>query len=147
LAVVAVTVTAWPLARDRVTVKLAVPRLSFTVTSLIDSSGGAMEMELVSRVTAPLTANARPSAMLAPADTVMLVFARIFPANAVFAPRVAEVPTWKNTLSPWAPLIRLTDELAAVINVVPIRKSKDAFGLFWASRVSAPVNWAAVLIR
>ncbi len=40
-AVVAVTVTVWPLAADRVTVNVAVPAASDTVTSPIDTVGAA----------------------------------------------------------------------------------------------------------
>lgn len=47
---------------------------------------------LLSNVTAPLRANARP-ATVAPVVTVTLVSARILPTNAVLVPRVAELPT------------------------------------------------------
>lgn len=47
---------------------------------------------LLSNVTAPLRANARP-ATVAPVFTVMLVSARMFPTNAVLVPSVAELPT------------------------------------------------------
>ena len=52
---------------------------------------------LVSRVTAPFSAKARP-VMVAPVVRVMLVSAMMLPANAVVVPSVAELPTCQNTL-------------------------------------------------
>ena len=54
-------------------------------------------MTLLSSVTAPFRAKALPQLMPAPVFIVMLVSARIFPANAVVVPRVAELPTCQNT--------------------------------------------------
>jgi len=39
-------------------------------------------------------------------------------------------------------LVRTTDELLAVVSVLPIWKMKTAFGLLSALRVSVPVNCA-----
>ena len=94
---------------------------------------------LVSRVTAPFRARALPS-RLALVFRVMLVNARIFPWNEVVVPSVAELPTFQNTLHPDPLLIMTTDELLAVVIVLPIWKTKTELGLPWASRVSAPVN-------
>ena len=56
-------------------------------------------MTLLFSVTAPFRAKALPQLMLAPLFMVMPVSARIFPANAVVVPRVAELPTCQNTFS------------------------------------------------
>ena len=61
------------------------------------AAGGHTATLLVSIVTAPFRAKALPDT-LAPVFRVMLVSARIFPANAVPVPRVAELPTCQNTL-------------------------------------------------
>src|SRR6185436_1111650 len=56
-----------------------------------------MVMVLESSVTAPFRARALPDT-LAPVARVMLVSARILPANEVPVPRVAELPICQNTL-------------------------------------------------
>jgi hypothetical protein len=98
------------------------------------------EMWLVSIVTAPFRARARPGAMFAPVTRVMLVSARIFPWNAVVVPSVAELPTCQNTLQAEPPLIMRTDELLAVVSVLPIWKTKFALGFPRKLRVRSPVN-------
>ena len=77
------------------------------------------EMVFVSIVTAPVLAKARPQRILALVFNVILSRARMFPANAVLVPRVAELPTtqYKPTLLP--PLITFTVELLAVVKVLP----------------------------
>ncbi len=79
----------------------------------------AAEMLLVSRVTAPSWAKARP-AKVEPLFTVMLVSARTFPANEVLVPKVAELPICQKTLQTVPPLIMFTDELLAVVSALPI---------------------------
>ena len=54
-------------------------------------------------------------------------------------PRVAELPTWKNTLQGEPPLA-ITAELLAVVSVLPMRKTKTALGSPAAFSVSVPVN-------
>jgi hypothetical protein len=103
------------------------------------ASHTAKEILLVSNVTAPFRANALPI-KLTPVVTVILVYARIFPLNAVVVPSVAEVPTCQNTLQGEAPLIRTTDDADAVVSVLPILKAQTALGSPWALSVSAPVN-------
>jgi hypothetical protein len=66
--------------------------------------------ELVSSVTAPFCANARPF-MPAPVVSVMLATAMMFPTNDVPVPSVAELPTCQNTLHRFPPL---TDAALAV---------------------------------
>src|SRR4028118_849646 len=56
-----------------------------------------LEMVFVSSVTAALSAMARPQVIEAAVVSVMDWFARMLPANCVPVPRVAELPTWKNT--------------------------------------------------
>jgi hypothetical protein len=54
-------------------------------------------MVLVSKVTAPFRARALPW-RVAPVVTVIELRAKMFPANELVVPRVAEVPTCQNTL-------------------------------------------------
>src|ERR1017187_8318806 len=82
-------------------------------------------MTLLSNVTAPFLAKALPQPMVAPVFRVMLLSARIFPRNAVVVPRVAELPTCQNMFGsvlglPVRLLIKITDELLAVVSVLPI---------------------------
>ncbi len=72
-------------------------------------------------VTAPVRANTRP-VTLAPVVTVSLIFARMLPSKAVLVPRVAELPTCQNTFPAVAPLASTTEDLLAVVSVVPILK-------------------------
>ena len=99
-----------------------------------------MEMWLVSIVTAPFLAKALPETMSAPVVRVMLASARIFPWNEVVVPSVAELPTCQNTLQAGPPVVMRTDELLAVVSVLPIWKTKTELGSPWALRVSVPVN-------
>ena len=78
------------------------------------------EMVLLSSVTAPFLAKAEPHVMEAPVVMVMLVSARIFPANAVPVPRVAELPTCQKTFLSTSPLVKITAELLAVVSALPI---------------------------
>jgi hypothetical protein len=96
---------------------------------------------LVSSVTAPFRARARPVTR-APVVTVMLVNARMFPANDVAVPSVAELPTCQNTLPADPALIRTTDEALAVVSVLPILKMKTALALPWPLSVRVPVSCA-----
>ena len=77
---------------------------------------------LVSSVTAPFRARALPFRIVAPVVSVILVSARMCPSKAVFVPSVAELPTCQNTVLPGIapPLIVTTDELLAVVSVLPI---------------------------
>jgi len=104
---------------------------------------------LVSRVTAPVRASARPT-MLAPVLRMMLAWARMLPRNSVVVPSVAEEPIRKKTLHAAAatgtvPEFRMTTrEAAAVVRVEPVLKIKVEVGLPWASSVRVPVNCADV---
>src|SRR5512135_2865978 len=100
---------------------------------------GALEIVLVSSVTAPLRAKARPD-RLAPVARVMLVSARILPANELPAPMVADSPTIQKTLQTPPPLVMTTDELLAVLNPPGIWIIQTAAVLPWASSTSCPVN-------
>src|SRR4029077_17191379 len=86
---------------------------------------------------APVSAMTRP-VTLAPVVTVSLVLARMLPSKAVFVPRVAELPTCQNTLPAVAPLARTTEELLAVVSVLPILKTYTPLPL----SVRVPVNCA-----
>lgn len=102
-----------------------------TVVGVDVGAGGtphaAAEIEFVSSVTAPFRASVRPETK-APVVTVMLVSARIFPLKVVPVPRVAELPTWKNALHRLPLLMNRTEELLAVVNVLPILKTKTEAG-------------------
>ena len=93
----------------------------------------------MSSVTAPFSARARPSTVT-PWVTVMLVRARIVPANVEPVPSVAELPTCQKTLHDWAPLIRLTTLDEAVMRVDPAWKTKTELGSPPPSRVTVPVR-------
>jgi hypothetical protein len=80
---------------------------------------------LVSRVTAPLRAMARPLTV-AFVVKVTLVSAMMVPRNVVVVPSVAELPTCQNTLHGEPGLIMRTTELLAVVSVLPILKMKTA---------------------
>ena len=86
-------------------------------------------MVLLSNVTAPFRAKALPQPMVAPVFRVMLVSARIFPWNEVVVPRVAELPTCQNTFESVKLLLKTTDELLAVVSVLPIWKTNSELGL------------------
>lgn len=104
----------------------------------------SVEIVLLSIVTAPVRAKARPT-RLALVLRVMLASASTLPTKVVSVPIVAELPTCQNTLQPDAPLIRSTEALLAVVSVLPVWKTKTASGSPWASSVSAPVICATVL--
>ena len=94
-----VTVTVYNISDPGIDLGLKVPFTGSeeTVTDLKKVMIGDSETVLVSSVTVPFRARILPD-MVAPVFTVMLVSARIFPANAVFVPSVAELPTCQNTL-------------------------------------------------
>jgi len=93
-------------------------------------------------VTAPACAKARPQSMVAPVPRVMLWEARMFPANAVPVPRVAELPTFQNKASSGLEprLMKVTPDELAVVSVLPIKNIQPALSLPCASRVTIPVN-------
>src|SRR5260221_5177648 len=78
-------------------------------------------------VTAPVRAKTRP-VTLAPVVMVLLIFARMLPSKAVLVPSVVELPTCQNTFPAVAPLARTTEDLLAVVSVVPI-----LVGALWTS--------------
>ncbi len=84
---------------------------------------------LVSSVTAPFRASARPPVTLALVFKVMLVSARMLPRKVVVVPTIAELPTCQKTLQGEPPLIKMTDELLAVVRVLPIWNMKTALAL------------------
>lgn len=103
-------------------------------------TGGAqvgMVTVFVSRVTAPLIANRRPSTV-ASVVAVMSVSANRFPRNSELVPRVAELPTCQKTLHACVPLINATVLDDDVISVDPAWKTKTASGSPCASRVTVP---------
>jgi hypothetical protein len=77
-------------------------------------------MVLVSIVTAPVNAMARPQVILAPVVIVMLAPAMMVPAKVEFVPSVAEVPTAHHTSLGSARLVNRTAEPLAVVSVVGI---------------------------
>ena len=81
----------------------------------------------MSSVTAPVSAITLPETV-AFVVNVILIFAKMLPSSCVPVPRVAELPTWKNTLQGMPPLMITTAELLAVVSVLPIWKMKTALG-------------------
>ncbi|KKU08959.1 MAG: hypothetical protein UX12_C0026G0001 [Candidatus Collierbacteria bacterium GW2011_GWC1_45_47] len=68
---------------------------------------------LLSKVTAPLRANARPLKS-APVAMVMSVSARMFPVRSVFVPRVAELTTFHQTLHASPPMTLAVPDVTRV---------------------------------
>ena len=93
-------------------------------------AGEGMLIVLVSIITAPVCARARPLSMDAPVSRVMLAYARILPSKAVAVPRVAELPTCQNRPSsepPLEPGLMIFTEAgltSSVMSVVPIWKTQ-----------------------
>jgi hypothetical protein len=79
--------------------------------------------------------------MVAPVFKVILASASMLPVNEVVVPSVAELPTCQNMLLSGPP-ITTTDELLAVVRVLPIWKTNTASGLPSVSSVNVPVNCA-----
>jgi hypothetical protein len=75
----------------------------------------SIEILLVSIVTEPFRARARPEILVLVAR-LMLVSARIFPTNVLPVPRVAELPTCQNTLQGPPPLVIRIEALLAVLS-------------------------------
>src|SRR5207244_8788860 len=99
--------------------------------------GAGSVMVLVSKVTAPVRANSRPSTA-APVVTVMEANARMFPLNTEPVPSVAELPTCQKTLAALAPPLRITWRAEVVVRVDAIWKMKTALASPWASSVRSP---------
>jgi hypothetical protein len=99
----------------------------------------AIEMVLVSRVTAPFWAMTLPSTE-ASVVRVMSVSARMLPTKVVEVPRVAELPTVQKTLQACAPFSRITELEDAVVSVEAAWKMNTALGSPPPSRVRAPFN-------
>jgi hypothetical protein len=57
----------------------------------------------------------------------------MFPAKFVVVPSVAELPTCQKTLSPSPPFVKTTDELLAVVSVLPIWKMNTGVYCFTSS--------------
>lgn len=75
-------------------------------------------MALLSKVTAPFLASARPS-RLAPLSSVIDVNAKMEPTKLVVVPMVADEPTCQKTLQACAPFSRITELDEPVVNVDP----------------------------
>ena len=94
---------------------------------------------MVSSVTAPLRARARPR-MFVRVVTVMDAKARMVPRKEVLVPSVAELPICQKTLQAWVPPVSSTRLFDAVVSVEPIWKMNIASGLPCASSVVSPVS-------
>jgi hypothetical protein len=95
---------------------------------------------LLSRVTAPVRARARPFTV-APEVIVIDVRAMIVPARVEPVASVAELVTCQKTLQGLAPLMSVTLLDDDVMNVEVALKIQTEFGSFWPSRVSVPVRF------
>src|SRR5438094_534795 len=98
---------------------------------------GIAVMVLLANETAPFCAKARPS-NVAPAFSVMDVYASTFPFMIESPPKVAELPTCQKTWQAVAPPLRTTLRPTVVMSVDGIWKMKTASGSPWASRVRSP---------
>ena len=96
-------------------------------------------MRLVSSVTAPLRASARPS-MFVPVVTWMSVRAMMVPTKVELVPRVAELPICQYTLHGEAPFVRSTRLEDAVVRASGIWNTQTEFGFPPASRIRSPVS-------
>ena len=85
---------------------------------VVPGAQSALLIVLVSSVTAPLRASARPW-RVAPVVTVIDCRARMFPEKEVPVPIVAELPICQKTLQDWAPPVRSTRLFEAVVSVEP----------------------------
>ena len=94
---------------------------------------------LLSSVTEPLRASARPS-MFVPVVTLIEVRAMMVPTKVELVPRVAELPTCQNTLHAEAPFVRSTRLEEAVVRASGIWNTQTAFGFPAASRIRSPVS-------
>ena len=99
--------------------------VSVAVAVAVGRTGGGatqavISMVLVSSVTAPVRAKARPGMIVAVVFNVILASARILPWKAVVVPKVAELPTCHQTLQPVPLFMVVTDEPLAVVSVLPI---------------------------
>jgi hypothetical protein len=90
-------------------------------------------------VTAAFRARTRPVTVTLDV-TVIEVNAMTVPTNVLVEPRVAELPTFQNTLHAWAPPISLTTLSEAVTSVEPAWKTNTALGSPLAFKVSVPVS-------
>ena len=99
-----------------------------------------MEMVLWSIVTAPVFAKALPQSIVAPVSSVMLVPARIVPANDEVVPRVAEMGISHNTWAPGTVPSTLTVEPDAVVSEDPNWKIQESVAEPVPWRVSDPVK-------
>ena len=95
---------------------------------------------LLSRVTAPVRARARPFTV-APDVTVIEVRAMIVPARVDPVASVAELVTCQKTLQGLAPLMSTTRLDDDVMNVELAWKIQTEFGSFWPSSVRVPVRF------
>jgi hypothetical protein len=127
-------------------VQVLVPVLTAVVTSVTlgvavgTAAQPGLVMLLLSRVTVPPKARARPSTIEAEVTSVMEVTARMLPCTWLPPAMVAEEPTTQKTWPAVAPLISDTTLLAAVMKVVVALKMKTALVLPPPSRTTVPVN-------
>src|SRR2546421_12888875 len=101
------------------------------------SYGSGSVMLLVSKVTAAVRANSRPSTA-APVVTVIEANARMLPLNTEPVPSVAELPTCQKTLAALAPPLRITWRAEVGVRVDATWKMNTAFASPWASSVRSP---------
>jgi hypothetical protein len=107
----------------------------------VGSGSGAAahpEIRLVSSVTAPFIASARPS-IVTPVVAVMEATARMLPLKSEFVPSVAELPISQKTLQGSAALMNAMVLDDAVVSVEPTWKIQIASASPRASSVNVPV--------
>jgi hypothetical protein len=100
---------------------------------------GGLVMTLLSKVTAPVSASARPGSIVARVCMATLAYAMIVPTNALSVPIVAELPTIQKTPQP-PPLVIETRELLMAVRALTILKMKTALGSPELFKVMVPVS-------
>src|ERR1017187_4034058 len=89
---------AWAMFSGHATVRAA---------GVVEVGGPGLTARLLSNVTAPVRARARPSSA-APVAIVTDAWAKMVPLKIEFVPRVAELPTCQKMLAAFAPPMRTT---------------------------------------
>lgn len=114
---------------------------TLSADGVVEVGGPGLTARLLSNVTAPVRAKARPSSA-APVAIVTDAWARMVPLKIEFVPRVAELPTCQKMLHALAPLIRMmfppAPPLAVVVSEEATWKMKGLRGTLCASSVRFP---------
>jgi hypothetical protein len=120
----------WPLRMSAVSPGKTPPRATLCRCGISRRSYCAQlprETALASEVTAASSARARPLRLL-PLVRLLLAEARMLPVNELLVPRLADVPTFQNTLQGLPLPAMAMEEPEAVVMALPTWKIHAAFG-------------------